>query len=880
MATSKTWNNTSFPIPDNGDSRGTWGANLSTFLKALADNALSKYGGSFQLTGADIDFGSSYGLIATYVKSKSANIAQSGVIRLANNEGIGFRNTTNGADKIFKLGSDDKWNFGTSALSEAELSYLSGVTSAIQTQLDAKATSSALSAHESDTSTHGVTGDIVGTTDTQTLSSKTLDAPVIDNAVTFVQETTPSNPSSGRMKFYPKSDGFFYTLDENGVEVQVGSGSGQGEKNYITNPSAAVSIAGWAISGAGTLARTTTGSVLPREYTTGTAFQFTSSTNGEFVYNRFILDDVDIGRRIQNLIDYISSSSNFRVEVYKNPDGAWGEDTSEEVPLLTDVSGDSYLAAAPDSESFLTQFDTDDKIYMELRIVHNGTGTDTIYFSDVLVGPGTLVQGPIVGKPQDFSASGQGFGVFGSSHLQYRQVGSFMHISGRFTSGSPTATEARLNLPFGTVGKWANGAITCVVGKWARNNAGASIRKQGLVLATSGHTYITFGFDDYTSAINPVVNQNGDNLCSAGEILFFDGEIVIPIAEWANSASVNLLNQNTQSPIKAGTVQAWAGATVPTGWLECDGSAYAQTTYPQLYAALGSTWATCARQDGTGGNYSAPTAGNFRVPDLRGVFLRGVGTSSDSAGNGDVTVTLAGFQDDTFKAHSHAQTGGTSAGAFNTFAWSSYSPQTMNTNTQDTGGTETRPRNVGVKYIIKAWDESFNLAGFAEATADRMGMVQGGKVPGSTSGSAIASGFVGEVLSATKLRSAASSISNTIAANVTASPLVLTEGVWEVSGMVGYDPVTTLTSTSFYACISKTSGTFSAADTLGVPNSDGEVRAQILGNAGDNDVTVSIPPVRVYVPSESTVSYYLIGRADFSAGTCNVYGSLRAVRIA
>lgn len=34
--------------------------------------------------------------------------------------------------------------------------------------------STALSAHESDTSTHGVTGDIVGTTDTQTLSNKTL----------------------------------------------------------------------------------------------------------------------------------------------------------------------------------------------------------------------------------------------------------------------------------------------------------------------------------------------------------------------------------------------------------------------------------------------------------------------------------------------------------------------------------------------------------------------------------------------------------------------------------------------------------------------------------------------------------------------------------
>lgn len=64
-------------------------------------------------------------------------------------------------------------------LSTTELNYVDGVTSAIQTQLDAKATSTDLSNHIADTTTHGTTGDIVGTSDSQTLTNKTLTAPRI-----------------------------------------------------------------------------------------------------------------------------------------------------------------------------------------------------------------------------------------------------------------------------------------------------------------------------------------------------------------------------------------------------------------------------------------------------------------------------------------------------------------------------------------------------------------------------------------------------------------------------------------------------------------------------------------------------------------------------
>jgi microcystin-dependent protein len=103
----------------------------------------------------------------------------------------------------------------------------------------------------------------------------------------------------------------------------------------------------------------------------------------------------------------------------------------------------------------------------------------------------------------------------------------------------------------------------------------------------------------------------------------------------AGNVYVSLVNGNIGNPLPAqvsngfwqyfnpatvpsGSIYAFATSNPPLGYLNCDGSAYAQATYPNLYAVLGSTWNTF------NGN-SDPGAGNFRVPDLRSLTLMGVG---------------------------------------------------------------------------------------------------------------------------------------------------------------------------------------------------------------------------------------------------------------
>jgi hypothetical protein len=74
----------------------------------------------------------------------------------------------------------------------AELNYVTGVTSAIQTQLDAKATTSALTTHEADTtSIHGIT-------DTSKLAKI---ASVSDGRTIFVQAAQPTALATGDIWF-------------------------------------------------------------------------------------------------------------------------------------------------------------------------------------------------------------------------------------------------------------------------------------------------------------------------------------------------------------------------------------------------------------------------------------------------------------------------------------------------------------------------------------------------------------------------------------------------------------------------------------------------------------------------------------------------------
>ncbi|WP_375653269.1 MULTISPECIES: tail fiber protein [unclassified Bartonella] len=86
----------------------------------------------------------------------------------------------------------------------------------------------------------------------------------------------------------------------------------------------------------------------------------------------------------------------------------------------------------------------------------------------------------------------------------------------------------------------------------------------------------------------------------------------------------------------SGFIATFAMQNVPNGWLLCDGKAYKREDYPQLFNAIGDKW----------GKDSNKT---FKVPDFRGMFLRGF----DNGRGLDGGRKFADEQQDSIKSHTH-----------------------------------------------------------------------------------------------------------------------------------------------------------------------------------------------------------------------------------
>lgn len=178
--------------------------------------------------------------------------------------------------------------------------------------------------------------------------------------------------------------------------------------------------------------------------------------------------------------------------------------------------------------------------------------------------------------------------------------------------------------------------------------------------------------------------------------------------------------------VPVGTIIAWGGDDVnkiPGGWKLCDGTSVLKTDYPQLYQIIGDVWGT--------------SGASFNLPDLRGVFLRGVnGSRNDAYSDPDNSRIIGTLQGDEFKSHAHQNSVSMDGGHSHIYKPSygddnpndpgksrrgnefgngsgdgviigpnvstSYENDHKHTVTiQPSGGNETRPKNAAVYYIIK-----------------------------------------------------------------------------------------------------------------------------------------------------------------------------------
>lgn len=153
-----------------------------------------------------------------------------------------------------------------------------------------------------------------------------------------------------------------------------------------------------------------------------------------------------------------------------------------------------------------------------------------------------------------------------------------------------------------------------------------------------------------------------------------------------------------------GAVMMYLGPTPPPGWLLADGSSVPRLTYPELFAAIGTT-------------YGAADSSSFNLPDFRGVFPKGAGTTGrtkgvDAAGN-HYSGTLGAYSQDRFQGHHHTAPtlSGTSGSPYNVpqVGTNPQGPSTIYAQTPASDGVNgeprygatTEPQSLSVNFIVK-----------------------------------------------------------------------------------------------------------------------------------------------------------------------------------
>jgi microcystin-dependent protein len=142
--------------------------------------------------------------------------------------------------------------------------------------------------------------------------------------------------------------------------------------------------------------------------------------------------------------------------------------------------------------------------------------------------------------------------------------------------------------------------VKFTIGNWSEIHTNVSTDKYGVFNAIigsvnkDGFANIPFRDIDHTLVVETTISGSNTSI-----VLFSGPFSNVPYARSAANG------------FPVGTILAFAGnGLAPTGWLLCNGKEYNTEEYSQLYKAISYSW---------GGQ-----ANTFRVPDLRGQFLRGV----------------------------------------------------------------------------------------------------------------------------------------------------------------------------------------------------------------------------------------------------------------
>jgi hypothetical protein len=455
---------------------------------------------------------------------------------------------------------DSNKEITSSSVTPTELGHLSGVTSAVQTQLDAKATpaqiTSAVGNHEADTtSVHGIadTSALATKTGSETLTNKTLTAPVIDAVILDGQASTPSNPSAGFYKIYAKDDDKVYKLTPAGVETELGAGGASSGINYASGLFSGESVAGintYADAAAATPVDGTGGSpsISAAALNTSTPLRGTSSQRlskgasneqGEGWSYDFTLDRADYEGSKPVIIQFrYKTSANYanndvRMFVYDR-DGA----TLLNVLSLTGDGSVAYSSATTLYTGVFYPNSSNNDYRLIFHITSTNASAWDLDIIDLKITPEQTVPGAIVTPWEAWTPTGTMTANTTYTGFKRRNGDYGEYVVSIAFAGAPTSTTLTVNQP--------NGEVIDTAKMPSATASLTPIDGFGYVIDSGSRNIPVAVVYSSTTAVQPIANAGGagTGITQASPITFGASDFVrfswrVPIVGWAASAALS-----------------------------------------------------------------------------------------------------------------------------------------------------------------------------------------------------------------------------------------------------------------------------------------------------------------------------------------------------
>lgn len=630
------------------------------------------------------------------------------------------------------------------------------------------------------------------------------------------------------------------------LSSSVGSTSGSGEINAVLNDSAAFDTTGWT-----NVSRVTSGSPLSPIVTTALSISNAATSESSTSGGYYSIASLPTSLRSTNLkVEfYISTplTDVYRLSVYAG---------STRLPLSSDSGGFTSLPANFTGK-FSASFDATTASAYTINITRTSGTTGPCLVTQVVVGPGEIVQGAAISEWVDFtpilkgSTSDPSLGTTGQAQFgRHMRIGSSAKIrySVRWGSVSPTfgsgiyyfLPPTGLTFDISKIESSINNNANAVIGHGTISDDSANVTYLVEVAWDRNNDRLVMLAGSTNAPVTPTVPMT----FAAQDVISI--EVFVPIAEWAGNGTVNL-GAGAQIEYAASTTGTWdaaatagntvygpAGAPI-TGALSTQRNKTVRFQYPiqaddvlTLELNNGNGWAS--------------------IQDIGFAYVRQsvleFGASVSVTNSTDVTVSFYQYMVSSNTAYAAA------AGATN---WSA--------------GYSWRVRKAKASSPV-----GFGIAG----TDGSSGLYKAGQAPGLVTGAAISAGYIGfSPTAGTRTRSQQTGLTN--ATTTTIASITLNKGIYDIVASGVFEGASA-TSTQLNAGISSSLGSGAAlpsSDTIGVANNLGEKREVAKTNLGNDIHSIIITVNSVVVSADNTVFRILVN-LSFISGTVGGYGSIAA----